>query len=200
MSQISIGQYILNRLKEINIDTIFGVPGDFNMPLLDLIEDDVELTWGNNANELNSAYAADGYARVRGAGAVVTAFGVGELSAINGISSSYSELLPVIHIVGTPCISSQNSGTLLHHTLGNGDFDSFQKMSITVTVASASLSFSNAILEIDRVIQTAITKKRPGYIGIPIDLVDALIEPPSVLLWLIVAAKCICLLATAHSS
>ncbi|GAA5809158.1 hypothetical protein MFLAVUS_002563 [Mucor flavus] len=140
------------------------------MPLLDLIEDDTDLHWGNNKNELNAAYAADGYARVRRAGAVVTTFGVGELSTINGIAGPYPELLPVIHIVGPPRTTSQNSGTLLHHTLGNGDFDSFRKMSITVTVASASLSFSNAILEIDRVFQTAITKKRPGYIEIPIDL------------------------------
>lgn len=174
------GKYLLTRLKENNIHTIFGVPGDFNMPLLDLIEDDTDLHWGNNKNELNAAYAADGYARVRRAGAVVTTFGVGELSTINGIAGPYPELLPVIHIVGPPRTTSQNSGTLLHHTLGNGDFDSFRKMSITVTVASASLSFSNAILEIDRVFQTAITKKRPGYIEIPIDLVDALIELPSI--------------------
>ncbi|KAI8087147.1 pyruvate decarboxylase PdcB [Thamnidium elegans] len=181
MSQVSIGQYILNRLKEINIDTIFGVPGDFNMPLLDLIEDDVALTWGNNANELNSAYAADGYARVRGAGAVVTAFGVGELSAINGIAGSYSEMLPVIHIVGTPRTTTQEKGSLMHHSLGNGDFRVFEKMSAMVTVASASLTLANAISEIDRVIQTAVINKRPGYISLPFNLINTMVELPSVL-------------------
>jgi hypothetical protein len=34
MSTISIGQHLINRLKEINIDTIFGVPGDYNMVIL----------------------------------------------------------------------------------------------------------------------------------------------------------------------
>ncbi|GAA5804865.1 hypothetical protein HPULCUR_010373 [Helicostylum pulchrum] len=179
MSQISIGQYILNRLKDINIDTIFGVPGDFNMPLLDLIEDDVDLTWGNNANELNSAYAADGYARIRGAGAVVTAFGVGELSAINGIAGSYSEMLPVIHIVGTPRTTTQEKGSLMHHSLGNGDFRVFEKMSAMVTIASASLTLANAISEIDRVIQTAVINKRPGYISLPFNLINTMVELPS---------------------
>ncbi|KAI9259765.1 pyruvate decarboxylase PdcB [Helicostylum pulchrum] len=179
MSQISIGQYILNRLKDINIDTIFGVPGDFNMPLLDLIEDDVDLTWGNNANELNSAYAADGYARIRGAGAVVTAFGVGELSAINGIAGSYSEMLPVIHIVGTPRTTTQEKGSLVHHSLGNGDFRVFEKMSAMVTIASASLTLANAISEIDRVIQTAVINKRPGYISLPFNLINTMVELPS---------------------
>lgn len=31
---------------------------------------------------------------------VVTTFGVGELSALNGIAGAYAEVLPVIHIVG----------------------------------------------------------------------------------------------------
>lgn len=34
MPSISIGQHLINRLKEINIDVIFGVPGDFNMVCL----------------------------------------------------------------------------------------------------------------------------------------------------------------------
>ncbi|KAI7889493.1 pyruvate decarboxylase PdcB [Mucor mucedo] len=167
---ISIGNYLLRRLKEINIETIFGVPGDYNMPFLDLIEDDNDLTWGNNANELNASYAADGYARVRGAGAVVTTFGVGELSAVNGIAGSYSEMLPVIHIVGTPVTSSQNSHALLHHSLGNGDFQVFTKMSSLITVAAAHLSPERALEEIDHVIKTAYLRKRPGYIGFPLDL------------------------------
>lgn len=31
MVAITIGDYLLNRLKEVGIDTIFGVPGDYNM-------------------------------------------------------------------------------------------------------------------------------------------------------------------------
>ncbi|GAA5801447.1 pyruvate decarboxylase PdcB [Helicostylum pulchrum] len=176
MSTISIGQHLINRLKEINIDVIFGVPGDFNMPLLDIIEDDAKLTWGNNANELNAAYAADGYARIRGAGAVVTTFGVGELSAVNGIAGSYSEMLPVIHIVGTPSTKSQDARAMLHHSLGDGNFDVFFQMSSMVTCASSHLKKQNAIAEIDRVISQAVLCKRTGYIGIPIDLIMCEVE------------------------
>ncbi|GAA5809146.1 hypothetical protein MFLAVUS_002550 [Mucor flavus] len=178
MPTISIGEHIIRRLKEIGIDTIFGVPGDYNMPFLDIIEDDPKLTWGNNANELNASYAADGYARIRGAGALVTTFGVGELSAMNGIAGSYSEMLPVIHIVGTPATASQDARAMLHHSLGNGDFDVFHRMSAMVTVASAQLTRDNAITEIDRVIQAAFTHKRTGYIGIPIDLMTAHVDAP----------------------
>jgi len=37
-------------------------------------------------------YAADGYARVKGISAVVTTFGVGELSILNAIAGGYSEV------------------------------------------------------------------------------------------------------------
>ncbi|KAG2202492.1 hypothetical protein INT47_013108 [Mucor saturninus] len=178
MTYITIGAHIINRLKQVGIDTVFGVPGDFNMPLLDLIEDDVELTWGNNANELNAAYAADGYARVRGMGAIVTTFGVGELSAANGIAGAYTERVPVIHIVGSPHTNSQAKGALLHHTLGNGDYDVFHKIGAMLTIASTKLTLENALTEIDRVIEAAFINKRPGYINVPIDLIDALVKTP----------------------
>ena len=55
-----------------------------------------------NTNELNASYAADGYARINGIGAMVTTFGVGELSAVNGIAGSYAERVPVIAITGAP--------------------------------------------------------------------------------------------------
>jgi pyruvate decarboxylase len=145
-----------------------------------MIEDDPELTWGNNANELNASYAADGYARVKGVGAVVTTFGVGELSAANGIAGSYSEMLPVIHIVGTPNTKSQAEGAILHHSLGNGNFQVFADMFAMITTASSHLNKDNAIREIDRVLEQSILRKRPGYLGIPIDLITLQVDIPEI--------------------
>lgn len=88
----------------------FGVPGDYNLQFLDHVIDHPTLRWVGCANELNAAYAADGYARMSGAGALLTTFGVGELSAINGIAGSYAEYVPVLHIVGAPCSAAQQRG------------------------------------------------------------------------------------------
>lgn len=85
-------------------------------------------------------YAADGYARVKGISALITTFGVGELSAINAIAGAYSEYVPVVHIVGTPSTLSQRDGMLLHHTLGNGNFDVFANMSKDISCAVAKLN------------------------------------------------------------
>ena len=57
-------QYLLGRLKQLGIRDIFGVPGDFAFPINNAICDDNELRWIGCCNELNAAYAADGYARI----------------------------------------------------------------------------------------------------------------------------------------
>ena len=72
-------QYLFKRLKQVGVESIHGVPGDYNLVALDYIPK-TGLKWVGNCNELNAGYAADGYARVKGISALVTTFGVGELS------------------------------------------------------------------------------------------------------------------------
>ena len=80
----TIGDYLLDRLVDSGIDRLFGVPGDYNLQFLDRVIAHSALGWVGCANELNAAYAADGYARIKGAGALLTTYGVGELSAGRG--------------------------------------------------------------------------------------------------------------------
>lgn len=81
----TIGDYLLDRLVDCGIDRLFGVPGDYNLQFLDRVIAHSALGWVGCANELNAAYAADGYARIKGAGALLTTYGVGELSALNAL-------------------------------------------------------------------------------------------------------------------
>lgn len=121
---------------------------------------------------MTTGYAADGYARVNGLGALVTTFGVGELSAINAMAGAYSEFVPVVHITGQPSTASQKNGMLLHHTLGNGDFNVFANMNAAVSVAVAKLSDPHeAATYIDSVLRECIIQSRPVYITLPTDLV-----------------------------
>ncbi|KAK6464232.1 pyruvate decarboxylase [Scheffersomyces coipomensis] len=190
MAEITLGRYLFERLHQLQVNTIFGVPGDFNLSLLDKIYEVEEahgknsLRWAGNANELNAAYAADGYSRVKGLGCIVTTFGVGELSALNGLAGSYAEHVPVLHVVGVPSISSQAKQLLLHHTLGNGDFTVFHRMSNNISETTAFISdINSAPAEIDRCIRTAWIRQRPVYLGLPANLVDlkvpaSLLETP----------------------
>ncbi|MFF3564891.1 alpha-keto acid decarboxylase family protein [Streptomyces sp. NPDC002574] len=174
----TVGDYLLTRLAELGIRHLFGVPGDYTMAFLDHVVAHDRIRWVGNANELNAAYAADGYARVRGAGALVTTYGVGELSAINGIAGAYAEYVPVIHIVGGPSTAARQSGVLLHHTLGDGDDRHFLRAHAEVTVAQAYLTAGNALAEIDRVLVTSRRERRPGYLLLPADVAATPAEPP----------------------
>lgn len=165
-----------NSLHQVGIRSVHGVPGDYNLVALDYLSSN-GLQWVGNCNELNAGYAADGYARVKGISALITTFGVGELSALNAIAGSYAEYVPVIHIVGTPSTVSQANGMLLHHTLGNGDFKVFENMSggISCVVANLKDPMTSADL-VDHAIRECYVQSRPVYIALPTDIVTKKVE------------------------
>lgn len=171
--EISLGRYLFERLKQLGVLTVFGLPGDFNLSLLDKIYEIDGMRWAGNANELNSAYAADGYLRVKGLGCLITTFGVGEMSALNGVGGAYAEHVGLVHVVGIPSITSHAKQLLLHHTLGNGDFTVFHRMSNNLSQTTAFISDINvAPAEIDRCLRAAYLHQRPVYVGLPVNLVD----------------------------
>ena len=102
-------EHVVSRLKDIGMFEVFGVAGDYAFPIDDAIEKVPDIAWVGCSIELNAAYAGDGYARIRGVGAVCTTYGVGELSAINGIAGAYTEHVPVFLLVGMPNMPMQAS-------------------------------------------------------------------------------------------
>lgn len=174
----SVADYLLDRLAECGIHHLFGVPGDYNLQFLDRVVDNPQVEWVGCANELNAAYAADGYGRCAGAAALLTTFGVGELSALNGVAGSYAEQIPVLHIVGAPPTGAQQRGERLHHTLGDGDFGHFAAISAQVTAAQGRLRADNACQEIDRVLIQMLAESRPGYIEMPANIAKMAAFPP----------------------
>jgi TPP-dependent 2-oxoacid decarboxylase len=177
-SPYTVGDYLLDRLAELGVTEVFGVPGDYNLEFLDHIVAHSQLRWVGNANELNAGYAADGYGRLRGLSAVVTTFGVGELSAANAIAGSYAEHVPVVHIVGGPSKDAQGTRRALHHSLGDGDFEHFLRISREITCAQANLMPATATREIDRVLSEVREQRRPGYLLLPSDVARFETEPP----------------------
>lgn len=124
-----------------------------------------------------SGYAADGYARVNGIAALVTTFGVGELSALNAIAGAYSEFVPIVHIVGQPHTRSQKDGVLLHHTLGNGDFNVFSRMSADISCSVAHLNDTHEVATlVDSAIRECWIRSRPVYLTLPTDVVTKKVE------------------------
>jgi indolepyruvate decarboxylase len=164
MAELTVAEYTLTRLSQLGIDRIFGVPGDYAFPINDAAEVVSGLSWVGCANELNAAYAADGYARIRGAAILSTTFGVGELSALNGVMGSKAQRLPVFHLVGMPSERIQKLGLITHHTLGDGVYDQFRRLSAAACCVEAVLSPDNCVQELERVIREALRQSRPAYL------------------------------------
>lgn len=166
MHNPTVAQYTLARLSQLGIDRIFGVPGDYAFPIDDAAEQVPGLEWVVCANELNAAYAADGYARIRGAAMLTTTYGVGELSAINGVMGSLTHRLPVFHLVGMPSERIQIQNLITHHNLGDTNYHRFLPISGAAAGVTAVLTPTNCIEELERVIREALRLSKPAYIAI----------------------------------
>jgi len=178
-ARMKIGDFLLRRLEEAGVRHLFGVPGDYNLALLQQLQDAGELKWIGTCNELNASYAADGYARLNGLGALLVTNGVGPLSAINGIGGSCSEHVPVICISGSIPLRSIDRGLGMHHTMADGTWDHFLNAYAQVTAARSRLTPRNAASEIDRLILTAWREKLPVYMELPSDITHLDIEVPA---------------------
>src|SRR5262245_15530839 len=150
--RMTIGDFLLRRLEEAGVRHLFGVPGDYNLGLLQQLHDAGRLEWIGTCNELNASFAADGYARLKGLGVVLVTNGVGALSAINGVAGSCSEHVPVICISGSIPLRSMDRSLGMHHTMADGTWDHFLDAYGHVTAAHTRLTPRNAATEIDRLI------------------------------------------------
>ena len=180
-SEITVAEYLLTRLKEIGVDHLFGVPGDFVLGFFNQVLKS-DLKYVGTCNELNAAYAADGYARIRGIGAFASTYGVGELSALNGVAGAYAERVPVVVITGSPATANFRTRPLLHHTLG--DYQIPLRIYEKITAASTQLvSADTAPAEIDRVLSACLSHQQPVYISLPSDVVMLKCHRPNAFLF-----------------
>jgi TPP-dependent 2-oxoacid decarboxylase len=179
-SDYTVSRYILHRLEEIGIKHLFGVPGDYNLDFLDDVMES-PIRWVGNCNELNAGYAADGYARLNGAGAAVVTYGVGGLSILNAVAGAFAEQVPMIVISGAPPGRRRESGAMVHHLVSNYyvQLDIFRKITVDAAILTDP---GTAPDEIDRVIRNCITRKLPAYLELPADIIKAPCREPGELL------------------
>jgi indolepyruvate decarboxylase len=167
----TIGQYLIDRLHALGVEHIFGIPGDYVLTLYSMLESSPIKLVGVTRED-GAGFAADAYARVRGLGCVCVTYCAGGLSLCNSIAGAYAEKSPVIVLSGSPGLSERAHNPLLHHKVKGFEtqFEVFEK----ITVASAVLDDPlTAFGEVDRVLEAAVRYKRPVYLEIPRDQVQA---------------------------
>ncbi|MHB8772276.1 MAG: alpha-keto acid decarboxylase family protein [Syntrophales bacterium] len=172
----TVSRYILSRLRGAGINHLFGVPGDYVLDFLDEVIAS-PIRWVGTCNELNAGYAADGYARLNGAGAAVVTYGVGGLSILNAVAGAFAEHVPLILINGAPPARRREAGALVHHLVSDYylQLEIFRKLTADAAILTDP---DTAPAEIDRVIQNCLARKLPVYLELPADMAKAPCRPP----------------------
>ena len=170
-------QYVLGRLKDLGVTDTFGVPGDFVYPVCDAICDDPDLQWIECANELNAGYAADGYARTKGVGVVVTTYGAGELCAFGALAGAHAENSKVVHLTGMPGLNEQAGNYRTHHMIAdqNPNYQLFIDMGKPLTAGgdgAVMITPENCVYETERLIAAMLYYSKPINFCFPRDMID----------------------------
>jgi indolepyruvate decarboxylase len=167
----SIGGYLLRRLEQEGLGHLFGVPGDYCLRFYDLLVRSPIVHVGTTRED-TAAFAADGYARCRGIGALAVTYGVGALNVVNSVAGAYAESSPVVVISGAPGVREQQEDPLIHHRFGPFSFQ--REIFARITCAQEVLADPyTAFRQIDRALEALGRERRPIYLELPRDRVDS---------------------------
>ena len=173
----TLAHALLEALKDHGAHEIFGIPGDFVLPLFKVIEESNILPNFTLSHEPAVGFAADGAARYRGGlGVAVVTYGAGAFNIVNSIAGAYAERSPVVVIAGAPAAPERTSGFLLHHQARTVDTQLAVFKEITCDQAVLT-DPASAPTQIARVLRGAREMSLPVYLEFPRDMVAAEVEP-----------------------
>lgn len=164
---------LLDALKARGATEIFGIPGDFALPLFGAIERAATLPLHMLSHEPAVGFAADAAARARGGlGVAAVTYGAGALNLVNAVASAYTERVPLVVLSGAPAAHERASGFALHHQVKTTD--SQWRLYREITADRARLAdAAEAPAQIARVLDTALRRLLPVYLEIPRDMAVA---------------------------
>ncbi|ARD93751.1 acetolactate synthase large subunit [Lactococcus lactis subsp. lactis] len=94
-------QLVLQTLKELGVEIIFGYPGGAMLPLYDAIHNFEGIQHILARHEQGATHEAEGYAKSSGkVGVVVVTSGPGATNAVTGIADAYLDSVPLLVFIG----------------------------------------------------------------------------------------------------
>jgi indolepyruvate decarboxylase len=176
---MQLAAFLFDALERLGIREIFGLPGDFALPIYEALQADGRFTLVRFGHEPAVGFAADGAARMTGRPAVCcVTYGAGGLNMTNAIACAYAEQSPLIVISGGPGRNERRAGRPVHHQVKS--FESQLRVYAEVTAYAAILDDpETAGGHILRALDTAVKLKRPVYLEVPRDMVQSEIQRPA---------------------
>ena len=122
------GEAIIESLKNMGVNTIFGYPGGQTIPFYDMLYDS-DMDHILVRHEQCAAHAADGYARASGkVGVCLATSGPGATNLVTGIATAYMDSSPIVAI----------TGQVPTHLIGNDAFQEADIIGITMPITKHS--------------------------------------------------------------
>ena len=176
----SVGQYLVDRLHELGVRHLFSVPGPYCAEWLHhYVEQSGSIRRIGHTNALNAGYAADGYARTNGVGAVCVPHSVGAYSLLNAVAGSFVERVPVIVINGAPPAEGADGGRRGRRRPLAGERDANRRVYADVTCAAERIAEpERAPQQIDRALRACLRARRPVFLEPTADVYDRPCPPP----------------------
>lgn len=177
MNQIQLeearsGSYlILDTLKKLGVDVIFGYPGGAVLPLYDEIYRFQEIQHILARHEQGATHEAEGYAKSTGKiGVALVTSGPGATNAITGIADAMGDSVPLLVFTGQVATGG----------IGKDAFQEADIIGITMPITKYNYQIRDAA-DIPRVITEAVhiaTTGRPGpvVIDVPKDIQEAVVD------------------------
>jgi acetolactate synthase-1/2/3 large subunit len=159
-------EILINTLKDVNVDTIFGYPGGAVLPIYDSLFDEHDINHVLIRHEQAGAHAADGYARATGkAGVVLVTSGPGGTNTVTGIATAAMDSIPMVVF----------TGQVPTDMIGNDAFQEADIVGITRPITKHNYLVKD-VSNLEQVIREAFhvaTSGRPGpvLVDLPKDMI-----------------------------
>lgn len=165
--------YLLNTLKTLGVQAVYGIPGDYIVKFFKQIEQDPHLRLVTLSHEPAVGFAAIGAARATQKPQVAcVTYGPGALNMVNAVACAYAERVPLIVIAGGPPTEVRESGFHVHHTVKSHA----TQRAIYTEVTAKAIVLDNPRLaagSIAEALAVCLERMLPVYIELPADMAEA---------------------------
>jgi acetolactate synthase-1/2/3 large subunit len=168
MREMTGGEAVVETLKALGVEHVFGIVSVHNIPIYDAILRDGSITPISVRHEQGALHAADGYARATGKlGVAITSTGPGAANGVAGLYEAQFASSPVLMLTGQVETRYYSKGKGFLH-----EAEQQLPMLRTVTRRTESVRRTEDIGQvITHVVEDMMTgRPQPGAVEIPIDL------------------------------
>lgn len=169
--KIKVSDYIVKRLCQMEVHTIFGYQGGNITHLIDSIGNNKDIEFVETYHEQAAAFAANAYAQINETiGVALASSGPGAINLLNGVANAFCDSVPCLFFTGDVNTSAKK----INGSIRQNSFQEVDIIPMAMPITKYCVSISRAediVLELDKAIKIAnYGRKGPVLINLPHDI------------------------------